>query len=77
MKIDHSRRVHIPVVGVRRHRMFLTDRPSCKRLRVLSVVTTPGRCLPIVDLHTERTGMWPILSIAIIAALCFSVFFAH
>lgn len=74
MTIHHARRVVIPVVGVRRHRIFLTDRPSCLRLQIIGC--PPPRCLPIVDLYTERPGMWPILSLVIIAALCCSIFVA-
>lgn len=79
MPIQHNR-VLIPVVDVR-HPVTLAELRDCKRLEIIEVTAIEPRGpdqdrLSYIDVYTERTGLWPLLSLVIIVLLCCSIFVA-
>jgi hypothetical protein len=71
--------VRLPSVGVRRHRLFLTNRPNVRRLPMPAIYlarralgqahTTPRVDLPDAHLSAQSQVGWSLASIALMVAL--------
>lgn len=67
----HKRTVVLPSVGVRRHRITLTDRPSIVRLERAAQPVILGES---VDRFADHPTRWAVGSwLAILAIIAFSV----
>ena len=62
--------VILPSVGIRAHRIFLSDRPSCRQLKLAAPAPVVGA--PVWDVRADGGGIGvsAILSVLIVVALC-------
>jgi hypothetical protein len=74
-----SRIVSLPSIGVRRHRIFLTERPNSRQLPMPAIFrarralgqahTTPPVALPDTHLRSQSQVGWSLASVALMVAV--------
>jgi hypothetical protein len=74
MKIEHRVCMVLPSVGIRRHRLFLTDRPTVVRISATLPIKVPGPAVPSAIEQPERTGSWGLASFAFLLLLIFGCY---